>query len=161
MTGAGRLRAELATPAGYGNPPLKEFVPFNPAGRCVQMPTARDVMSSPVIMIDGMATVSEAVDVMKKEGVRALIVERRGLEDAYGIVTQRDIAYAVLAQGEDPDEVKVHEIQSKPLVVVNPDLDVKYVARLMSNFGLSRAPVIFDGKVQGIVSVSDLVNKAM
>lgn len=125
------------------------------------MPTARDVMSSPVIMIDGMATVSEAVEVMKKEQVRALIVERRGLEDAYGIVTQRDIAYAVLAQGEDPDEVKVHEIQSKPLVVVNPDLDVKYVARLMANFGLSRAPVIFDGKVQGIVSVSDLVNKAM
>ena len=125
------------------------------------MPTARDVMSSPVIMIDGMATVSEAVEVMKKEGVRALIVERRGLEDAYGIVTQRDIAYAVLAQGEDPDEVKVHEIQSKPLVVVNPDLDVKYVARLMANFGLSRAPVIFDGKLQGIVSVSDLVNKAM
>ena len=125
------------------------------------MPTARDVMSSPVIMIDGMATVSEAVEVMKKEQVRALIVERRGLEDAYGIVTQRDIAYAVLAQGEDPDEVKVHEIQSKPLVVVNPDLDVKYVARLMANFGLSRAPVIFDGKLQGIVSVSDLVNKAM
>lgn len=125
------------------------------------MPTARDVMSSPVIMIDGMATVSEAVEVMKKEGVRALIVERRGLEDAYGIVTQRDIAYAVLAQSEDPDEVKVHEIQSKPLVVVNPDLDVKYVARLMANFGLSRAPVIFDGKVQGIVSVSDLVNKAL
>ncbi len=125
------------------------------------MPTARDVMSSPVIMIDGMATVSEAVEVMKKEQVRALIVERRGLEDAYGIITQRDIAYAVLAQGEDPDEVKVHEIQSKPLVVVNPDLDVKYVARLMANFGLSRAPVIFEGKVQGIVSVSDLVNKAL
>ena len=125
------------------------------------MATARDIMSSPVIMIDGMATVSDAVEVMKAEGVRALIVERRGLEDAYGIITQRDIAYTILAQGEDPDEVLVHEIQSKPLVVVNPDLDVKYVARLMANFGLSRAPVIFDGKVQGIVSVSDLVGKAM
>ena len=68
-------------------------------------------------------------------------------------VTQRDIAYKVMAAGLDPNEVKVHEIHSKPLVVVNPDLDVKYVARLMTNMKLSRAPVIFDGKVQGIVSV--------
>ena len=111
------------------------------------MPTARDIMSGPVVMIDGMATVAEAIEMMKGEGVRALIVDRRGPEDAYGIVTQRDIAYIVLAADGDPTDVLVHEIQSKPLVVVNPDLDVRDVARLMSNFGLSRAPVIFDGKV--------------
>ena len=46
---------------------------------------------------------------------------------------------------------------SKPLVVVNKDLDIRHVARLMANQGLSRAPVIFDGKLQGIVSVSDIV----
>ncbi len=123
------------------------------------MATARDIMSSPVVMIDGTATVAEAIEVMKNEGVRALIVDRRGPDDAYGMITQRDIAYNVLAQETDPADVEVHEIQSKPLVVVNPDLDVKYVTRLMANFGLSRAPVIFDGKVQGIVSVSDIVNK--
>jgi CBS domain-containing protein len=123
------------------------------------MATARDIMSGPVVMIDGMATVAEAIEMMESEGVRALIVDRRGPEDAYGIVTQRDIAYMVIAMETDPADVLVHEIQSKPLVVVNPDLDVKYVARLMSNFGLSRAPVIFDGKVQGIVSVSDIVNE--
>ncbi len=123
------------------------------------MATARDIMSGPVVMIDGMATVAEAIEMMESEGVRALIVDRRGPEDAYGIVTQRDIAYMVIAVETDPADVLVHEIQSKPLVVVNPDLDVKYVARLMSNFGLSRAPVIFDGKVQGIVSVSDIVNE--
>ncbi len=125
------------------------------------MPTARDIMTPNVVMIDGTATVAEAVKLMKEKGVRALIVDRRGDEDAYGMVTQRDIAYKVMAQGLDPNEVKVHEIHSKPLIVVNPDLDIKYVARLMANFKLSRAPVIFDKKVQGIVSVSDLINKAM
>jgi CBS domain-containing protein len=125
------------------------------------MPKARDVMTAGVVMIDGMASVAEAVALMKAKGVRALIVDRREPEDAYGMVTQRDIAYKVLAEGLDPAEVKVHEIFSKPLVVVNPDLDAKYVARLMANMRLSRAPVIFDGKVQGIVSVSDLINKAM
>ena len=125
------------------------------------MPTARDIMTTEVISIDGEATVADAVAQMKAKGVRALVVDRRNPDDAYGIITQRDIAYAVLAQGRDAAAVKVHEIMSKPLVVVNPDLDVKYVARLMANFGLSRAPVIFEGKVQGIVSVSDIVSKAM
>jgi len=125
------------------------------------MPAARDIMSTDVVTIDGTASVADAVAKMKEKNVRALIVERREPEDAYGIVTQRDIAYAVLAEDRDPAAVQVHEIQSKPLVVVNPNLDVKYVARLMANVGLSRAPVIFEGKVQGIVSVSDIVLKAM
>jgi len=125
------------------------------------MPKARDIMTKDVVTVDGNATVAEAVELMKKKGIRALIVERRGPEDAYGIVTQRDIAYKVFAQRKDPKVVKVHEIHSKPLVVVNPDLDVIYVARLMANFGLSRAPVIFEQKVQGIVSVSDIINKSM
>ena len=118
-------------------------------------------MTTDVVTIDGTASAADAVALMKEKNVRALIVDRREAGDAYGIVTQRDIAYDVLAQQRDPAEVQVHEIQSKPLVVVNPDLDVKYVARLMANIGLSRAPVIFDGKVQGIVSVSDIVLKAM
>jgi CBS domain-containing protein len=121
------------------------------------MPSARDVMTTGVVTIDGMATARQAAEMMDKKGVRALIVDRREPEDAYGIVTQRDIVYEVVAAGEDPDEILVHEIMSKPLVVVNPDLDVKYVARLMANMGLSRAPVIFEGKVQGIVSVSDVL----
>ncbi|MFQ5809610.1 MAG: CBS domain-containing protein [Armatimonadota bacterium] len=125
------------------------------------MPTARDIMTPDVVTIDGTASVADAVALMKEKGVRALIVDRREPEDAYGIVTQRDVAYDILAQERDPAAVQVHEIQSKPLVVVNPDLDVKYVARLMANIGLSRAPVIFEGKVQGIVSVSDIVLKGM
>ena len=121
------------------------------------MPAAKDIMSKDVVMVDGMASALDAAKLMKAKGVRALVVDRRGPEDAYGIVTQRDIVYGVIAPGADPATVKVHEIMSKPLVVVNPDLDVKYVARLMANMGLSRAPVIAEGKLQGIVSVSDVV----
>lgn len=121
------------------------------------MPTAQDLMTTNVVTIDGDATVREAVDRMKQHDVRCLIVDRRGPDDAYGIVTQRDVVYAVTAWGRDPNEVLVHEIMTKPLVVVNKDLDIRHVARLMSNIGLSRAPVIFDGKLQGIVSVSDII----
>lgn len=121
------------------------------------MPTAQDLMTTDVVTIDGNATVREAVDTMKEHAVRCLIVERRGPADAYGIVTQRDVVYAVTAWSRDPEEVRVHEIMTKPLVVVNKDLDIRHVARLMANMGLSRAPVIFDGELQGIVSVSDII----
>lgn len=121
------------------------------------MPTARDIMTTDVVTIDGNATVREAIDLMREKGVRCLIVERRSPDDAYGIVTQRDIVYEVVAWQRDPTEVKVHEIMTKPLVLVNKDLDLRHVARLMANVGLSRAPVIFDGKLQGIVSVSDIL----
>jgi CBS domain-containing protein len=125
------------------------------------MVKARDIMTADVVTVDGSAPVSEAVWLMKEKGVRALIVERRSKEDAYGIVTQRDIVYSVMAERRDPADVKIHEIMTKPLVVVNPDLDAVYVARLMAQKGLSRAPVLFDEKLQGVISVTDLITKAM
>jgi len=121
------------------------------------MAMAQDLMTTDVVTIDGTATVREAIDMMKAEGVRCLVVERRDAEDAYGIVTQRDIAYNVIAWDRDPNDVQVHEIMSKPLVIVNRHLDIRHIARLMANMGLSRAPVIFDGELQGIVSVSDII----
>ena len=123
------------------------------------MAKARDIMTAEVVTVDGSATVADAVSLMKEKGVRALIVDRRNEDD--GIVTQRDIVYSVLAERRDPTGVKVHEVMAKPLVVVNPDLDVVYVARLMAQKGLSRAPVLYEGKLQGVISVSDLITKAM
>jgi CBS domain-containing protein len=125
------------------------------------MPKAKDIMTTDVVTIQGTATVAEAVALMKQKGVRSLIVERRNEDDAYGIITQRDIVYKVVAKGLSLQSVQVHEIMSKPLVVVNPNLDVNYVARLLANTGLSRAPVIGEHRLMGVVSLSDIVNKAM
>ncbi|MCJ7821911.1 MAG: CBS domain-containing protein [Armatimonadetes bacterium] len=122
---------------------------------------ARDIMTTEVVTVDGSASVAEAVRLMKETGVRALIVERRSEDDAYGIVTQRDIVYSVMAERKDPAKVQVHEVMTKPLVVVNPGLDAVYVARLMAQKGLSRAPVLYEQKLQGVISVTDLITKAM
>ena len=125
------------------------------------MACAKDIMSTEIVTISGMATAEEAVKLMREQNVRSLIVERRTDDDAYGLITQRDLVYFVAAKGLDPEDVKVYEIMSKPLVVVNPNLDVKYVARLLANHKLSRAPVIGDHRLLGMVSLSDIVNKAM
>ena len=123
------------------------------------MMKAADIMTKEVVTIRGSATVAQAVSLMKEKGLRALIVERRHDQDAYGIVTETDIVYKVVAFGKDTKKVRVYEIMTKPCIVVNPDLGVEYVARLFANTGIRRAPVITD-KLIGIISVTDILSKS-
>lgn len=120
------------------------------------MLTAADIMTKDVATIRSSATVAEAVKLMKARDWRALIVDRRHSQDAYGIITESDIAYKVIAYGKDPSKVRVYEVMTKPCIVVNPDLGVEYIARLFAENKLQRAPVI-QGKLLGIVSISDII----
>jgi CBS domain-containing protein len=120
---------------------------------------ARDIMTSRVVTIQALASVADALDLMRKNKVHELVVERSGSDDAYGIVTDEDIVYNVLAEGEDPAAVQVYEVMMKPCVVINPDLGVEFVAKLFANVGIRCAPVIQE-KLLGIVSVSDLLHKS-
>jgi CBS domain-containing protein len=119
---------------------------------------AADIMTKSVVKIRGSATVAEAVQLMKENGLRALIVDRRHDQDAYGMVTETDIVYKITAYGKDPKRVRVCDIMTKPCIVVNPDLGVEYVARLFANTHIRRAPVI-KGELLGVISVSDILTK--
>ncbi|MBP0029402.1 CP12 domain-containing protein [Roseofilum sp. Guam] len=119
---------------------------------------ASDIMTKDVVMIGGLATVEEAVKLMRAKNIRSLIVKRRHEQDSYGIVTESDVVYKVTAYGTDPKTVRVYEIMTKPCVAINPNLGVEYVARLFANLGLHRAPVI-SGEVLGIISITDILNK--
>jgi CBS domain-containing protein len=119
---------------------------------------AKQIMTQDVATIRGSATVAEAVKLMRLKQLRALIVESRHSGDAYGIVTETDIVSKVVAYGKDPETMHVYEVMSKPCIVVNPDLDVEYVARLFANTGVWRAPVI-QGELLGIISVTDIIAK--
>jgi len=124
------------------------------------MPKAQDAMTKEVVTINGSATVAEAVKKMRDLKVSSLIVERRGIEDAYGIITRKDVVSKVVSPGTEPGEVKVYEVMSKPLVMVSPGLELKYCARLMAMTGIRRAPV-FDGKeIIGILSNTDIFHAA-
>jgi CBS domain-containing protein len=119
---------------------------------------ARDIMTNRVIMIQSLATVAEALELMRKNQVHALVVDHSGPDDAYGIIIDEDIVYNVIAEGEDPGAIQVYEVMTKPCVVINPDLGVEYVAKLFANVGIRCAPVIQE-KLLGIVSVSDILHK--
>jgi CBS domain-containing protein len=119
---------------------------------------AADIMTKDVATIRGSATVAEATKLMRERAWRALIVDRRHDQDAYGIVTETDIVYRVAALGKDPHTVRVYQIMTKPCISINPDLGVVYVARLFAENGLRLAPVIRQ-TLLGIVSESDILNK--
>jgi CBS domain-containing protein len=121
----------------------------------------RDVMKSQFDLVDGIMTVSEALEKMKHVDTKALIVDKRHDNDEYGIVLLSDIARKVLAVDRSPDRVNIYEIMSKPVVSVDSDMDIRYCARLFDKFGLSRAPVVDGDKVLGIVSYTDMVLKGM
>jgi CBS domain-containing protein len=116
------------------------------------------IMKKNVVSIEGKQTVADAVKMMRENKVSSLLVNRRGKEDAWGIVTRKDVVNKIVDPGKNPENVRVFEIMSKPLVMVSPGLTIKYCARLFNQSGIRRAPV-FDGKeVIGIVSNTDIFN---
>lgn len=121
----------------------------------------RDVMKKEYDLVDGIETVQDALKKMQHIETKCLIVNKRHENDEYGIVMISDIAKLVLAKDKAPDRINVYEIMSKPVISVDPDMDIRYCARLFERFGLSRAPVIEESKVIGIVSFTDMVLRGM
>jgi len=124
----------------------------------VRFAKVSDVMTKDVVSIDGKESVADAIKLMREKGVSSLLVNRRTHDDAWGIMTRKDVVHKVVDPGKDPHDVKVFEIMSKPLITVSPGLALKYCARLMHHAGIRRMPV-FDGKeIVGIVSNTDIFN---
>ncbi len=121
----------------------------------------RDVMKTSFDIVDGKMTVAEALETMKHVETKSLIVEKRHENDEYGMVLISDIAKNVLANDRSPRRVNIYEIMSKPVICIDPGMDIRYCARLFERFGLSRAPVVDNGHVVGIVSFTDMVLKGL
>ncbi|MGF1694985.1 CBS domain-containing protein [Vibrio kyushuensis] len=121
----------------------------------------RDVMANTYVMVDGLTTVNEAITLARQGLVKALIVNKRHDDDEFGIVLMNDIAKKVLARNRSPLRTNVYEIMTKPALSVDPDMNVKYCARLFERFGISRAPVIENGEVIGMVSYNNIVVNGM
>ena len=121
----------------------------------------KDVMTDNYHVVDGLMMTDQALAKMKETGAVVLIVDKRNENDEYGIVLLSDIAREVLAVSRAPERVNIYEIMSKPVVSVDPDMDIRYCARLFNKLGFSYAPVIEQGKLLGIVGYADMLLKGL
>jgi predicted transcriptional regulator len=117
----------------------------------------RQVMTSEFLIVDGLMMVDEALRLMKENDARVLIINKRHENDEFGLMLLSDVARDVLAVDRAPERVNVYEVMSKPVVSVDPDMDIRYCARLLHKLKFTYVPVIEKDKVVGIVGYSTLV----
>ena len=117
-----------------------------------------DIMRTEVHAIDGLATVSEAMALMRRHRVSSLVVPRRDEDDEFGLIHLSDIAGSVIAENRAPERVNVYEVMSKPVLTLASRMQVRYAVRLLVRFGVSRAVVVdHDRSPVGIATMRDLV----
>ncbi len=121
----------------------------------------KDVMKTQFDLIHGIETVENALRQAKHLETECLLVDRRNEDDEYGIVLLADIAKKVLGADKAANRVNVYEIMSKPVIAVDPEMDIRYCARLFERFGLTLAPVIQNRAVMGVVSYRDIVLRGL
>jgi CBS domain-containing protein len=106
-------------------------------------------------------TAAKAAQLMKNEDVGPIpIVAGRGDKRLIGIVTDRDLALNVVAEGRDPNSVLVDEIMSRDIVSCGPEDDVEQALHSMRERKVRRIPIVDkNGKLVGIIAQADAARK--
>ncbi len=120
--------------------------------------TIRDVVTSDPCTMDADKSVAYAAKMMREEDVGlAPVVEAERL---VGMLTDRDITIWVVAEGKDPEQVKVRDVASSHPVTVGPQQDLDEALRMMAKHQVRRLPVVEeDGKLVGVVAQADIARK--
>ncbi|HYB68753.1 MAG TPA: CBS domain-containing protein [Candidatus Acidoferrales bacterium] len=115
---------------------------------------AAEAMRTSVVTVEEGVSVAEASLGMYKKGEGCAIVLRQG--KPFGIVTERDVTWKVAAKGLDPKNVRVAEVMSAPLIMIDPNADLTEAAKIMKKHKIRRLAVVKEGALQGVLTVNDV-----
>ena len=118
------------------------------------MPQVRDLMVSSVVTIEPATSIVDAARRMIQEEKGPLPVVEG--ESPVAMVTDRDIIARVVAEGRDPNSVRVEDIATRDLVTIGPDQDVNEARQLMDQHELDRILVVEGERLVGIISEADI-----
>jgi CBS domain-containing protein len=111
-------------------------------------------MTKDVVAVDENMTALDAARLMTEKGISSLIIEKD--HAPVGIISERDFVKKICLKDMQPSSVNVGSIMSKIQTYASPDTPVDVAVQRMVNHKIRRLPVISDGKVIGIITVTDL-----
>jgi CBS domain-containing protein len=114
----------------------------------------KDVMSTPVYTIDINKTAQDAGKLMRKIRRGFLVVTKR--KKPVGVISDSDIINKIVAKNKLASKIKVGEIMSKPIISVSSNEDMLKAVRKMKKSNIHRLPVIDQGKLVGVISLTDI-----
>ncbi len=114
-----------------------------------------------LITVSPMATVREALQLMREHKVRSVVVEKTSHSGAYGLVTFKNILQSIVAEDGDIDLLNVYDIANTPAISVSAGLEMKYAARMMVTSSIKRLLVIDNNELQGILTMTDIISILM
>jgi predicted transcriptional regulator len=112
------------------------------------------LMTRDVITIESGSSLKDAVELMNKHEIGCIIVMERG--KPRGIITERDLLKKVLINVEEVKALSVDDIMSEPLTSARPEEKVEEAARTMLTKRIKKLPIIKDGHLVGVVTLTDL-----
>lgn len=107
------------------------------------------------------ATIADAVDMLNRERIGALVVSDDGGGDVVGMLSERDIVIALGRHGEELLSRPVEEIMTRNVVTCEPGDTVGELMAEMTNRRIRHLPVVADGRLRGIVSIGDVVKNRL
>jgi CBS domain-containing protein len=102
------------------------------------------------------ATITAAVDLLRKKGIGALVVSRDG-GDVAGILSERDVVHALAERGAKTLDLPVSALMTPHVYTCKPDDTVAELMAMMTARRIRHLPVVENGRLAGIVSIGDVV----
>ncbi len=121
----------------------------------------KDIMVKDVVTVSPLATLREAMALMRERKVKCLVVDKQNPHDAYGLVTYTNILQTIVAEEGDIDLLNVYDVCAKPVITVSRELDTKYVARMMVTHDIRRIVVTHHNELEGLITMSDIVDSIL
>lgn len=114
----------------------------------------KDIMTQDVVYAEVPGNAGEALELIIKKNISGMPIVKRGTKELLGIVTRDDFS-------KHPEETQLALLMTRDVVTISPESDVKEAADVILKKGFRRIPVVKEGELAGLVTVRDLVGKAV
>ncbi len=115
---------------------------------------ASDIMTKSVIAVDDSITVGEAIKIMAKHNIGALVIQTP--KPTFGIFTQGDLINRVLAKNKSLRKTKIADVMTESTKCAQADDDLNEITSIMYEENVKYLPVMRGRKLVGLISHADL-----